>query len=63
MNAVYSSTTLKEIAAGAMPLPHRYFAASVLGQPPDGNHLNVRGIAAFRCTDPLYWVTSSVGVL
>ena len=44
-------------------MPHRYFAISALGQPPDGNRLNVRGIAPFRCTDPPRWVTSSFGVL
>ena len=55
-------TAVEHPATGA-PLPHRYFAVSALGQPPDGNRLNVRGVAPFRCTDPLRWVTSSFGVL
>lgn len=44
-------------------LPHRYFVVSALGQPPSGNKLHSRGIAPFRCADPIRWVTSSFGVL
>ncbi len=44
-------------------LNHRYFVVSALGQPPEGNRLNPRGIAPFRCLDPLRWVTASCGVL
>lgn len=33
----------------------RYFAVSALGGSPDGNRLNARGIAPFRCLDPLRW--------
>ncbi|KZS62974.1 hypothetical protein [Mycobacterium ostraviense] len=58
-----SVVTAVEHPFTGVPLPHRYFAVSALGQPPDGNRLNVRGIAPFRCTDPLRWVTSSFGVL
>lgn len=47
----------------AMPLPHRYFVVSALGQSPAGNKLHSRGIAPFRCADPVRWVTSSFGVL
>lgn len=43
-------------------LDHRYFVVSALGQPPEGNRLNPRGIAPFRCLDPLRWVTSACGV-
>ncbi|BBX33009.1 hypothetical protein MMAG44476_07681 [Mycolicibacterium mageritense DSM 44476 = CIP 104973] len=44
-------------------LQHRYFVVSALGQPPSGNRLHSRGIAPFRCADPIRWVTSSFGVL
>jgi hypothetical protein len=43
-------------------LPFRYFVVSTLGQPPAGNRLHPRGIAPFRCTDPVRWVTSAYGV-
>ncbi|WP_433799556.1 hypothetical protein [Actinomycetospora sp. CA-084318] len=33
----------------------RYFAVSALGGSPDGTRLNARGIAPFRCLDPLRW--------
>ncbi|OBF27648.1 hypothetical protein [Mycobacterium sp. ACS4331] len=45
------------------PLAHRYFVVSALGQPPSGNRLHSRGIAPFRCADPVRWITSSFGVL
>ncbi|KZS51730.1 hypothetical protein A4G26_19975 [Mycobacterium kansasii] len=44
-------------------LRHRFFVVSSLGQPPTGQRLHVRGIAPFRCADPVRWVTSSFGVL
>lgn len=44
-------------------LPHRYFAVSALGAPPSGNRLHSRGIAPFRCVDPVRWVTAPYGVL
>lgn len=44
-------------------LPHRYFVVSALGQPTVGNRLNARGIAPFRCVDPLRWTMSSSGAL
>lgn len=44
-------------------LEHRYFAVSALGHPPSGSRVHARGIAPFRCTDPLRWVTSGFGVL
>lgn len=44
-------------------IPYRFFAVSALGESPDGSQLNSRGIAPFRCLDPLKWVLSSTGVL
>lgn len=35
---------------------HRFFAVSALGDAPDGAFLHDRGIAPFRCLDPLRWV-------
>lgn len=52
-----------ENPSSGIRLHHRYFAVSSLGQPPVGNRLNPRGIAPFRCVDPLRWVTTSQGVL
>lgn len=46
-----------------MRLAHRYFVVSALGQPPSGNRLHARGIAPFRCADPVRWITSSFGLL
>jgi hypothetical protein len=46
-----------------MRLAHRYFVVSALGQPPSGDRLHARGIAPFRCADPVRWVTSSFGLL
>jgi Double-GTPase 2 len=46
-----------------MRLTHRYFVVSSLGQPPSGNRLHARGIAPFRCADPVRWITSSFGLL
>ena len=55
--------TAVENPSSGVRLTHRYFAVSALGQPPAGKRLNSRGIAPFRCADPLRWVTSAVGVL
>jgi hypothetical protein len=44
-------------------LVYRYFVLSSLGQPPSGNRLHARGIAPFRCADPVRWITSSFGLL
>ena len=44
-------------------LKNRFFVVSALGQPPSGQRLHARGIAPFRCVDPVRWVTSSFGVL
>jgi hypothetical protein len=52
-----------ENPAGQVRLEHRYFVVSALGQPPNGQRLHARGIAPFRCADPVRWVTSGFGVL
>lgn len=52
-----------ENPSSGIRLRHRYFAVSSLGQPPVGNKLNPRGIAPFRCVDPLRWVTAEHAVL
>ena len=52
-----------ENPSNGMRLAHRFFAVSALGHPPSGSRLHARGIAPFRCADPLRWVTSSFGVL
>ena len=44
-------------------LDYRYFVVSALGHPPSGNRLDARGIAPFRCADPVRWITSTFGVL
>ena len=58
-----SILTAVENPANGVRLMHRYFVVSALGQAPTGTRLNARGIAPFRCTDPLRWVTSGLGVL
>lgn len=58
-----SIVTGVENPSSGIRLPHRYFALSALGQPPVGNRLSPRGVAPFRCVDPLRWVTASHGVL
>ena len=42
---------------------YRFFAVSALGAPPNGLELNARGVAPFRCLDPLRWVLGDTGVL
>lgn len=44
-------------------IPYRFFAVSALGESPDGDQLNSRGIASFRCLDPVKWVLDSVGLI
>ncbi len=44
-------------------LPHRFFVASALGESPNGKSLNARGIAPFRCLDPMRWVMAEMGML
>ena len=54
--------TLENPHAG-QKIPYRFFAVSALGESPDGDQLNSRGIAPFRCLDPVKWVLDSVGIL
>ena len=58
-----SIVTAVENPSSGVRLRHRNVTVSALGQPPAGKRLNTRGIAPFRCTDPLRWVTSAYGVL
>ncbi|MET4429536.1 hypothetical protein [Mycolicibacterium sp. 624] len=58
-----SIVTAIESHSAAMQLTYRYFVVSALGQPHAGDRVSSRGITPFRCTDPLRWITSSVGVL
>ena len=41
----------------------RYFAVSALGARARGTHVDARGIAPFRCTDPVRWVCTGSEVL
>lgn len=50
-------------AGGGRPGGHRFFAVSALGEAPDGEELSVRGIAPFRCLDPLRWALADTGIL
>ncbi|NMN95067.1 hypothetical protein [Antrihabitans stalactiti] len=45
------------------PIPFRFFAVSALGDSPIGENIHSRGIAPFRCVDPVRWILSPVGVL
>lgn len=52
-----------ERAARYDPTRHRYFAVSALGNPPSGQRQHTRGIAPFRCLDPLRWVLAGTGLM
>ncbi|SOE53881.1 hypothetical protein SAMN06296378_0623 [Salinibacterium xinjiangense] len=41
---------------GGKPIPHRYFAVSVLGESTDGESISRLGISPFRILDPIKWV-------
>lgn len=41
---------------------YQFFAVSVLGDSPEGASLSKRGIAPFRCLDPIRWALSSTGL-
>ena len=56
------STTL-ESSHRRTGVDYRYFAVSALGDPPRGQALSARGIAPFRCLDPLRWVMAGSGIL
>ena len=59
LNAVTMINALENPASGA-PINHRFFAVSALGESPDGERLNPRGISPFRCLDPLMWLLDAV---
>ena len=40
----------------------QYFAVSALGESPNGEVLHARGIAPFRCLDPVFWALAGSGV-
>lgn len=48
---------------GGQNIDYRFFAVSALGESPHGAVLHPRGIAPFRCLDPLKWVLSSTGAI
>ncbi|WP_442240375.1 TRAFAC clade GTPase domain-containing protein [Rhodococcus sp. TAF43] len=52
-----------ENAGNGTQIQHRFFAVSALGESPVGEKLHTRGIAPFRCVDPLRWVLSQKDVL
>jgi hypothetical protein len=62
LNAASMVAAVENPSTG-MRLAYRYFVVSSLGQPPSGNRLHARGIAPFRCADPVRWITSSFGLL
>jgi len=39
-------------------IEQRFFAVSALGDSPDGAYLHDRGIAPFRCLDPIRWIVT-----
>ncbi|MFX4272132.1 hypothetical protein ACQBAR_15100 [Propionibacteriaceae bacterium Y1685] len=44
-------------------LMHRFFVVSALGEAAEGERIHKRGIASFRCLDPVRWVLDAHGVL
>lgn len=52
-----------ENADNGTQMQHRFFAVSALGESPIGEKLHTRGIAPFRCVDPLKWVLADKQVL
>jgi hypothetical protein len=56
-------TNRAEAFERARPGRLRYFAVSALGDMPEGQHIHPRGIAPFRCTDPVRWAYQGTGVL
>lgn len=54
LNAAPLLTALERPTNGNR-LDHRFFAVSVLGESPRNDRLTTRGIAPFRCLDPLRW--------
>jgi hypothetical protein len=52
-----------EQPSSCRPVPHRYFAVSVLGHAPRADGLNPLGISPHRCLDPLKWVLAETGTI
>jgi hypothetical protein len=48
---------------GGQNLSYRFFVASALGESPHGAVLHPRGIAPFRCLDPVKWVLNATGAI
>jgi hypothetical protein len=55
--------TAVETANAGRLLDHRFFAVSALGAQPNGKSQDPRGIASFRCLDPIKWVLSAAKLL
>lgn len=45
------------------PAPHRFFAVSSLGEPPEGENISSLGIAPYRVLDPLLWILAEKGAV
>lgn len=45
------------------PFTHRLFAVSALGEAAEGERIHHRGIASFRCLDPVRWTLAANSVL
>lgn len=44
-------------------VPHRFFATSSLGEPPEGSSLSRLGIAPYRVLDPVLWILAENGAM
>lgn len=62
LNANHLVLSLEQPNSGHK-IPYRYFAVSALGESPRGETVNARGIAPFRCVDPVKWILSLNGVI
>lgn len=58
-----SLVTSLERPNSGIPVVHRFFAVSALGDWPVGEALSKRGISPFRCLDPVRWILSESGAL
>ncbi|MBV7282575.1 hypothetical protein KR227_09165 [Corynebacterium sp. TAE3-ERU30] len=54
---------LNKVEAAYMDSVHSYFAVSSLGDSPMGERLSRKGIAPYRCLDPLLWILTQRNVL
>ena len=62
LNANHLVLSLEQPNSGHR-IPYRYFAVSALGESPRGETVNARGIAPFRCVDPVKWILSRSGAI